>query len=177
MELVDVYNRDGTVTGRIVDKDENVSLAEDEYLLAVGIWLTDEAHRIFLTRRSMSKSFAPGKWENTSGHVQAGETCVHAVLRELREETGIEVSEGQLTLLGSACSWPYLGKNYGVQVPVKLEDVKFQEGETCEAKWVTFEEFVEMAGAGELSPALLPHLQGYKENFLKFAGRPGDTSL
>ena len=29
---------------------------------------------------------------------------------------------------------------------------KFQEGETCEAKWVDFQEFVRMAKAGELSP-------------------------
>ena len=102
---------------------------------------------------------------------------MHAILRELWEETGIEAGEGQLTLLGSACSAPYLGRNYGVRLNVALEDVKFQEGETCEAKWVDFTEFVRMAKAGELSPSLLSHLPGYRENFLKFIGQPDSALL
>ena len=123
MELIDIYDRQGNRTGKIQDKEQ--PLGEDEYRLAVGIWLTDGEHNIFLTKRSPEKSFAPGKWENTSGHVQAGEDPLHAIIRELEEETGLRVTEEQITLLGSACSWPYLGKNYGVKLPVKLEDVTF----------------------------------------------------
>ena len=104
MERVDIYDQDGNRTGKVIARGE--ALQEGEYLLTVGIWIVDRDDRIFLTKRSMEKSFAPGKWENTSGHVQAGEDCVHAILRELWEETGIEAGEGQLTLLGSACSAP-----------------------------------------------------------------------
>ena len=68
-------------------------------------------------------------------------------------------------------------RNYGVHLNVALEDVKFQEGETCEAKWVDFPEFVRMAKAGELSPSLLSHLPGYRENFLKFIGQPDSALL
>lgn len=175
MERVDIYDQDGNRTGKVIARGE--ALQEGEYLLTVGIWIVDRDDRIFLTKRSMEKSFAPGKWENTSGHVQAGEDCVHAILRELWEETGIEAGEGQLTLLGSACSAPYLGRNYGVHLNVALEGVKFQEGETCEAKWVDFPEFVRMAKAGELSPSLLSHLPGYRENFLKFIGQPDSALL
>lgn len=145
--------------------------------MAVGMWIVDKGGRIFLTKRSMEKRWAPGKWENTSGHVQAGESCMDAVLRELQEETGIAVTEEQAVLLGGACSGHYLGRNYGVRLDVPLEKVRFQKGETCDAKWVSFEEFVEMAKAGVLSPSLMPHLQGYKQAFLEFVGYPGSTAL
>lgn len=175
MEMIDIYNCEGNPTGKVKDKSE--PLAPDEYRLAVGIWIADESNRLFITKRSMEKSFAPGKWENTSGHVRTGEDTVHAIIRELKEETGISVTEEQIQILGNACSWPYIGKNYGVRISVKLEDVVFQEGETCEAKWVDFPEFVRMVKNGEFSPSMYAHLQGYKDNFLKFIGRPGDTSL
>ena len=59
-----------------------------------------------------------------------------------------------------------------------MEDIRFQKGETCGAKWVTFEEFAEMGRQGELSPSVLEHLQGgYKEAFLEFVGCPGSTAL
>lgn len=169
VELIDVYDRDGSLTGKIVDKE--TPLQEGEYRFAVGIWIQDSRGDIFLTKRSMEKSYAPGKWENPAGHVQAGETPEHAVIRELWEETGIQVTEGQLTVLGGSCSWPYLGRDYGVRLEVALKDVKFQQGETCGAKWVDFEEFAQMVKDGEFAPSVTEHMKDYQAAFLRFLGR------
>ena len=95
MERVDIYDQDGNRTGKVIARGE--ALQEGEYLLTVGIWIVDRDDRIFLTKRSMEKSFAPGKWENTSGHVQAGEDCVHAILRELWEETEMCIRDRKST--------------------------------------------------------------------------------
>ena len=83
MELIDVYDRNGNRTGKVVER--GTSLLEGEYILAVGMWIVDSQNRIFLTKRSSEKHFAPNKWENPAGHVQAGESCMDAVLREFKE--------------------------------------------------------------------------------------------
>lgn len=173
MERIDIYDRDGNVTGRIADKEE--PLQEGEYRLAVGIWLIDSQNRIFLTRRSLEKSYAPGKWENPAGHVQAGETPEHAVIRELQEETGVSVSPEQLTFLGGSCSWPYLGRDYGVRLDLDVKDVVLQKGETCDAKWVSFPDFVRMIREGEFPMSLTDHLEDYLPAFLKFLGQEADS--
>lgn len=177
MERIDIYDRNGNRTGRVVERGTDYTLTGDEYRLAVGIWIVDSDGRIFLTRRSMEKDYAPGKWENPAGHVQAGEDPVDAVIRELFEETGIEVKPEQITLLGDSRTWPYLGKDYGVRMHVDVRDVKFQKGETDGAKWVTFEEFAAMSKAGEFPLSLTDHMKDYKENFLKFVGQEGSSSL
>ncbi|MCI9553174.1 MAG: NUDIX domain-containing protein, partial [Acutalibacter sp.] len=110
--------------------------------MAVGIWIMGSDGRIFLTRRSLEKKYAPGKWENPAGHVQAGESPLHAVIPELYEETGLTVTEDQIKKLGCSCSWPYLGRDYGVRMEVELDQVRFQKGETCGARRVDFAEFV-----------------------------------
>lgn len=175
MEHIDIYDKDGRPTGAVRDKEE--PLGPGEYRMAVGIWIQDKTGRIFLTRRSMEKRYAPGKWENPAGHVQAGETPVHAVVRELAEETGLNVLEEQITLLGCSCSWPYLGRDYGVHMDAELSEVRFQKGETCGAKWVTFTEFVDMIKAGEFAPSMAEHMKDYRQAFLAFTGHTDSQAL
>lgn len=169
MELIDIYDKNGQTTGAVRDKQD--PLGPDEYRMAVGMWVVGTDGRIFLTRRSMEKRYAPGMWENPAGHVQAGETPVHAVIRELFEETGIKAAEDQITLFGASCAWPYLGRDYGVRMDVDLNQVRLQEGETCDAKLVSLEEFVHMAKAGEFPSSLTDHMKEYRQAFLKFVGR------
>ena len=175
MELMDVYDRDGNLTGAVKDKD--AQWAPDEYRLAVGIWIISDEGKLLITRRSMEKSFAPGKWENTAGHVHAGEPCEQAIIRELKEETGIAITQEQITLLGKVCVWPYLGRNYGVHLNTPISAVTCQKGETDAAKWVDFEEFVRMCLREEVAPSVVAHLQDYKESFLQFVGHPEETRL
>lgn len=173
MELIDIYNAQGHPTGTV--RERGKPLNSGEYVMAVGVWVTDSENKILLTQRSLEKSFAPGKWENTGGHVRAGEECSAAMARELEEETGISVSPEELIYLGdSAPTGHYLGKNYGLRLKAHPERIELQPGETCDAKWVTPEELGRMARAEELAPSVVDHLTGgYLQAFLKFIGREG----
>ncbi len=172
MELIDIYNAQGHPTGTV--RERRAPLGEGEYRLAVGVWIKDSENNILLTRRSPEKYFAPGKWENTAGHVQAGEDPLDAIVREIDEEIGVKVSKEALVFLGETYSGHYLGKNYGLRLEKHPEHLVLQPGETCDAKWVTPEELAAIERTGELSPSVFSHLKnGYLAEFLKFIGREG----
>jgi 8-oxo-dGTP diphosphatase len=61
--------------------------------VAVGV-LIDRAGRFLLTTRPAGKVFA-GYWEFPGGKLEAGETVVQALQRELHEELGITIGEAQ----------------------------------------------------------------------------------
>ena len=68
------------------------NLKNGEYHLTVLGVIHRPDGRFLITRRVMTKAWAPGWWEVSGGAAQAGESSYDAVLREVKEETGLDVS-------------------------------------------------------------------------------------
>ena len=60
------------------------------YIAAHGIiW---HGNKILATRRSAENDFMPLVWDFAGGKIEAGETAEEGLKREIREETGLEVT-------------------------------------------------------------------------------------
>lgn len=59
--------------------------------LSVRAVIYDKQGRLLLLKRSMKSRNYPGKWEFPGGKVDPGERFDDAMLREVREETGLNV--------------------------------------------------------------------------------------
>jgi 8-oxo-dGTP diphosphatase len=68
--------------------------------LSVRAVIHDADGRILLLKRSMLSKNYPGKWEFPGGKVDRGEKFNDALVREVREETGLVVRLG--TFIGAA---------------------------------------------------------------------------
>jgi len=64
--------------------------------VGVGAVIVDQAGRLFLARRGPQAKNERGLWEFPGGGVEFGETLAQALMREIREEYGIEISVGRL---------------------------------------------------------------------------------
>jgi len=73
-------------------------MSQKPLLLVVACALVDADRRVLIAQRPQGKSMA-GLWEFPGGKVEAGETPEAALIRELREELGIETREACLAPL------------------------------------------------------------------------------
>ena len=127
-ELWDVYDENCRLTGRTHLRRE--PLRPDEYHLCVHVWTRNSRGKYLLTRRSMNKSL-PGLWETTGGSVVAGEDSFSAAIREVREETGIELEPAAGKFLFRYGGVSFFCDVWLFEQDFDLDAVQLLEGETC----------------------------------------------
>ena len=81
MELWDIYDKNKVRTGRTMERN-HFNLADDEYHLTVLGVIARPDGRFLITKRVMTKAWAPGWWEVSGGAAQAGEESEEAVQRQ-----------------------------------------------------------------------------------------------
>ncbi|MCS5735443.1 isopentenyl-diphosphate Delta-isomerase [Herbiconiux daphne] len=96
-EQVILLSDDGTpigVAGKIEVHTENTPLH-----LAFSCHVFDDAGRVLVTRRALTKRTWPGVWTNSfCGHPAPGEGMTDAVLRRAHDELGLSLSGLELAL-------------------------------------------------------------------------------
>ena len=132
MELLDVYDNDGNVTGRtIIRGDKNAVLNENEHIAVAVIFIENDSGNFLIQKTSQEKG---GEYSSTGGHVDSGETPMAAIKREVEEELGFNVDNEHIEDYGFMLyDMPirymfYLKKNISIdKLTIQKEEVEYVE--------------------------------------------------
>ncbi|SFB51506.1 ADP-ribose pyrophosphatase YjhB, NUDIX family [Amycolatopsis marina] len=120
----------------------------------VGAIVHDQQGRLLLIRRGNEPS--RGLWSLPGGKVEQGESDAVAVVRELREETGLDGVAGALA--GQVVRGPYEIYDY----VCRATGGTLRAGDDAEAvRWVDAAAFTEFEAAGALADGLAEALRGW----------------
>ena len=154
MEFWDIYDENKQLTGRKMKRND-WCLKEGEYHLTVLGVIARPDGTFLITKRVMTKAWAPGWWEVSGGGVQAGESSEEAVRREVKDETGLDVrnADGGYAFTYKRVN-PDEGDNYFVDVyrfvmDIDEKDVSFQEAEIDGHMFATREQIESFAKEGK----------------------------
>jgi 8-oxo-dGTP diphosphatase len=141
--------------GQVHDRSEQLRGRVD----CVGAIIVDAAGRVLMILRGHEPG--AGLWSIPGGRVEPGESDQEAVIREVREETGLRVSCGPL--IGTA----ELPGPAGAVLDIRDYRVTVEGGEVlaaddaADARWVTKAEADRLAARGELTGELLATLRSW----------------
>ncbi|MBP3255214.1 MAG: NUDIX domain-containing protein [Clostridia bacterium] len=149
MELLDVYDINRNKTGRIVERGKG-KINPGEFFLVTEILMINNEKKILIGKRSNEKKLHPGMWEINGGGCQSGETSKEAIVREIKEELGIELEPNKLELLKIVRNEIRFKDIWTYSINIDLKDLKFQDNEVTDAMWVSYDEFEEKRKNNEL---------------------------
>ena len=124
---------------------------------AAFVIIRDEAGRVLLQRRA-NTGYLDGHYDFPSGHVDAGESFLEAVVRELNEETGLRVAADDLVLKHinqNYTDFPYINAVFEarswagdpkITEPDKCDDMRFFSLEALPTKSSLAVRYMERAG-------------------------------
>lgn len=148
-ELWDVYDENRKLTGRVHRRGD--PLDTGDYHLTVHVWLQHTDGRFLITKRAPNKGYA-GLWECTGGSALAGDDSLTAAIREVKEETGLTVQPEHGEILLDYRGWDWFTDVWLFRQSFDLDAVQLQPGETCDYRWATAEEILQMNEQGEMVP-------------------------
>ena len=138
MELLDVYDNNGNVTGRtIIRGDKTAILNENEHIAVAVIFIENDNGEFLIQKTSQEKG---GEFSSTGGHVDSGETPLVAIKREVKEEIGINIDDDQIEEYGFLCYDKPLRYIYYLQKNIDLNDVIVQKEEVEYVKYMSVDE-------------------------------------
>ena len=147
MELIQIVDENGNFTGQIIDKEE----AHDKNLLhnEVATFIINDKKQVLLQKRSANKRFNPNKWALCAGYVDAYESLENAILREIKEEVGLDISKDYLHQFGEReftirDSNSHITYFYYIRSNLNEKDFIIQKEELSEVKWFDIDEVIDM---------------------------------
>jgi 8-oxo-dGTP pyrophosphatase MutT (NUDIX family)/predicted GNAT family acetyltransferase len=99
-----------------------------------------DLNQLYLKRKSDS-TFEPEKWGLPGGHVDLHEDCKEAAIRELQEETGIDVKSKDLELIGKYDKGGVYIEYYKVYLKEEKPQITLESSEHQDYKWGRFDDF------------------------------------
>ncbi len=156
MEIRDLYDKNRNLTGETIYKGEPIP--QGKYIAVVLSFIQNSKGEFLIQKRSKVKN---GKYGSTSGHLETGETSLYGMIREIKEELGLNIKPTELELLNS-------GRNdkeqlffdiYYLKKDCNLNNLILQEEEVDSVEWDSLSQIQELINKDLFCP-------GHTEIFL-----------
>ncbi|HZO82408.1 MAG TPA: NUDIX hydrolase [Candidatus Binataceae bacterium] len=138
-------------------------MAEAQFWIGVHAVIA-EHRRIVVLRRAARMPYRPGHWDLPGGHLALGEEFEQCLMREVAEETGLEVEIERMLGLHKLPPDPYVQALYACRPAGERRALKLRPDEHIEGRWVSL---AELAAMRDLIPYLARMLKLGMLDYLK----------
>ena len=172
MEFLDVFNKLGESTGESIER--NIVHNKGLFHKSIHVWIVNDKGELLVQRKNSNKKTYPNMLDTSfAGHVSSGEKLIDAVLREGKEELGLDIETQNLKYLFSCVSEKEIIKNeyfeneindvYLYEKNITPDDCTFSDDEVAEVKLIHFTELEKMWN--EKNKELIDHGMHYSALF------------
>ena len=169
MEILDLYdNKKNKIDKTLIRESGEPS--DGEFKLSIHLWIINSNGEFLIQKRSASRKANPNKWAFIGGAVDFGEESYQGAIREAKEEMGINLDSNDVEfLLGFKREHDFVDV-FIAKSDTDIKDVKMQESEVSESKWVKPMELDKLIRNREFVPAINLYYDLFKKLLEKCKG-------
>lgn len=139
MEIWDILDEDGNITGKTMQKGDKIVWQKGIYHQGADVWIINSEKKILIQKRSPQKKLEPNVWAMTGGSVIKGETPLDTLKRETFEELGIELNVSKAMKIQHYKTGNVWLDEYIIKQDINLNDVIIQKEEVSDVKFATYD--------------------------------------
>ena len=148
MELLDVYNSNGKITGKVVERgSKDESFGPDEHIAVSIIYIENSKGKFLIQKTSPEKGSI---YSSTGGHIDHGETPYETIVREVKEELGLDISKENVISLGHICVDFPVRFIFYLKKDVNLDYLVLDKSEVESVQFLTIEELEKIIRDGKM---------------------------
>lgn len=138
MELLDLYDDKGRTIGKTIKRGENFN--EGNIMLSI-IFIRNNDNMFLIQKASKDRK---NKYTSTGGHVIHNEDGLTTIIREVKEELGLDISKEKIKKLDliKHPSRPCLINVYLLEKDIDINTLTLQNEEVEEVKWMSNQEIL-----------------------------------
>ena len=139
MEILDLYNDLGEAVGETIVRGEKTDKGKN-IMLSV-IFIKDSEGRYLIQKTSKEKG---SRFSTTGGHVLYNETSKEAIIREVKEELNLDISNENITYIGSILFGIPFGDIYYLEKDIDISSLKLQTEEVESVSYLSENEILNL---------------------------------
>ena len=149
MEYLDVLDENGKKTGDVKPRDQ--VHRDGNWHRTVIVWIMNSGKEVLLQKRSPAREKYPNMWHiSVAGHILAGEASMATVIKEVKEELGLDLKAKDIKFLFTTCKSSTPKPNYTenefsdvflVEKDVDVGEIIMDTDEVVDAKFFKWEEY------------------------------------
>lgn len=148
MEYLDLYDKNKKLTGKkIIRSKGKPQIPENNYINIVLIFIQNSEGKFLFQKTSKEKG---NEIATTGGHVKSGQTSYEAILAEVDEELGIDISKDEVKMIDSYIFDFVFMDVYYLKKDIKLSELLLQTLEVESVEWLAIDEIKELIQEGKI---------------------------
>jgi 8-oxo-dGTP diphosphatase len=139
MEYLNVYDSNKKKLNKKIVRGE--SLPDDEHILVTVIFIKNSDGKYLMQKTSKEKG---SLFSTTGGHVLYNETSKEAIIREVREELNLDISNENINYIGSILFGIPFGDIYYLEKDIDISPLKLQKEEVESVSYLSENEILNL---------------------------------
>ena len=122
MEYLNVYDNNKNKLDKKIGSGDKLS--NDEHILVAVIFIKNKDNKYLIQKTSLEKG---GLYSTTGGHVLYNEDSKTSIIREVKEELGIDIANDDIKYIGSILFGVPFGDIYYLEKDIDIDNIKLQK--------------------------------------------------